>query len=353
MKLNETINRTKRPFLIAGPCSVETEEQIHTVIRDLSRNPEVSMIRAGIWKPRTRPGFFEGIGAAGLYWLEEARTSYKLPIAIEVATPKHIELALKHSIDAFWIGARTTANPFAMQDIADALRGVNVPVMVKNPVNPDIALWLGAFERLMNAGVEDLIAVHRGFSSHTPSKYRNSPNWELPIELRNQLPQIPMICDPSHITGNRQLLAEVSQKAMDLSFDGLMIETHPTPDKAWSDAAQQVTPDMLKVIMENLILHPAEHTHNMADELADLRFKLSSLDERLFELLSERMKINEKLEAFKRTNNADIAKEDYWEKTMEHSGLSKEFVHTILNYIRQESSRFESGRSNEHWMPAP
>lgn len=349
MNLQEDIRKTVRPYLIAGPCSAETETQVLQVCSDLAKTGKVQMIRAGIWKPRTRPDSFEGVGEIGLPWLIEARKQTGLPIAIEVATPKHVEHALKAGIDVLWIGARTTVNPFAVQDLADALAGTNVPVMIKNPVNPDLSLWMGAFERFQKAGINDLTAIHRGFSVYKHPKYRNVPNWELPIGLKEHMPDIPLICDPSHITGNRELLLEISQKAMDLNFEGLIIETHPTPDEAWSDAAQQITPKALEILMHKLILRSTVIGDSLVEQLDDLRSKIGILDDRLFDLLSARMQISEELGVFKHQNNITILKEDHWKKVvqqrlekLDESGLSAKFVRSILDSIHQESIRHQT-----------
>ena len=254
MNLIQKIKEASRPFLIAGPCSAESPEQVMSVAKKLAASGKTQLLRAGIWKPRTRPNSFEGMGDIALPWLVEAGRETGLPVTTEIANRNHTELALKAGVDVLWIGARTTVNPFAIQEIADVLKGVDIPVMIKNPVNPDLDLWIGAFERLEKAGVRDLSAIHRGFSIYKHPKYRNVANWEIPIALRERLPNIPIICDPSHISGNRDLLLEVSQKAMDLNFDGLMIETHPTPEKAWSDAAQQLTPEALNILLNQLVL---------------------------------------------------------------------------------------------------
>lgn len=349
MELQQTIREKNRPFLINGPCSAETEEQVLSVCNEIARNGNAHMLRAGIWKPRTRPDSFEGVGEPGLAWLVEAGRQTNLPVTTEVATPKHVESALKAGIDVLWIGARTTVNPFAVQDLADALRGTQVPVMIKNPVNPDLSLWLGAFERFQKAGITDLAAIHRGFSVYKHPKYRNVPNWELPIGLKEHMPETPVICDPSHITGRRDLLQEVSQKAMDLNFDGLMIETHPDPDNAWSDAAQQVTPEGLKLLLSRLILRSREIGDSLTSELEQMRDKIGILDDRLFEILSARMKISEELGIFKRQNNITILQEEHWKKLLaarlekaDEMYLTAKFVRSIMDDIHQESIRHQT-----------
>ena len=349
MSLQQKIQVSDRPYLIAGPCSVETEEQIHQVVSELSENEKVQMLRGGIWKPRTRPDSFEGNGEIALPWLVEAGKKYNLPVAIEIANPKHAELALKAGVDVLWIGARTTVNPFAIQDIADSLVGTNVPILIKNPVNPDLGLWIGAFERFQNAGLNDLTAVHRGFSVYSHPKYRNVPSWEIPIALKEQLPHIPIICDPSHIAGRRDLLLDVSQKAMDLNFDGLMIEVHPNPDKAWSDAAQQITPETLKELLSNLVLRATKIEDSHLLQLEDVRSRIHNLDDRLFEILNNRMKLSEELGFFKRANNITILKEEQWKKvvserlaSIDPELMSPIFIRNLLDVIHQESIRHQN-----------
>lgn len=339
----------KRPFIIAGPCSAETEEQVMQTVLELDRFCTIDMIRAGIWKPRTRPDSFEGVGETGLQWLVDAGKRIGKPVTTEVANARHAELALKAGIDVVWIGARTTVNPFAVQEIADALRGTGVPVLVKNPVNPDLELWIGAFERLEKAGISDLTAIHRGFSVYKHPKYRNVPSWELPIALRERLPQIPLICDPSHISGKRALLLEVSQKAMDLNFDGLIIEAHRDPDQAWSDPAQQLTPANLQVLIRQLVLRSREVTGAAQSGLEELREKIGVLDDRLFEILSARMKVSEDVGTFKRDHNITILQEEHWKKMiasrLERSGeygLAERFVRLVMDALHQESIRHQT-----------
>lgn len=334
--------------LISGPCSAETHEQVTRVAEEMKQLPNLSMFRAGVWKPRTRPDSFEGVGEDALPWVVEAGKILGVPTAIEVANSKHVELALKAGIDVLWIGARTTVNPFAVQEIADVLAGTNTPVMVKNPVNPDVELWIGAFERLQNAGVTDLAAIHRGFSVYKHPKYRNVPNWELPIALKERLPEIPLINDPSHITGNRSLLLEVAQKALDLNFDGLMIETHPDPDNAWSDKAQQLTPFALKMLLEALIIRSKVISEPMKAGLEELREKIETLDDRLFELLTARMRLSEEVGLFKKENNITILQEHHWMKIIqqrmtksEDYQLTDRFIRQIMDAIHQESIRHQ------------
>ena len=349
MKFSEIINKNARPFVIAGPCSAETEQQVINVCAEIAKNQSVHMLRAGIWKPRTRPDSFEGIGEMGLAWLKEAGIQTGLPTTTEVANAKHAEQALKAGIEVLWIGARTTVNPFAVQEIADALKGSNVPVMIKNPVNPDLQLWLGAFERFEKVGITDLAAIHRGFSVYNHRKYRNVPSWEIPIALKENRPDLPIICDPSHISGKRDLLLEISQKAMDLNFDGLMIETHPNPDKAWSDAAQQLTPVNLALLLSNLVLRTQEYSTDVANIINDIRDKVATLDDRIFDILSERMNLSEQVGKLKRENNITILQQEHWEKVigsrLEKSnefGLTQTFVRQLMDAIHQESIRHQT-----------
>ncbi len=348
MNLNENIKSINRPFVIAGPCSAETEEQVFTISKQIADNKLASVLRAGIWKPRTRPDSFEGVGEIGLKWLVDAGRSVGLPVATEVANKAHVELALKAGIDVLWIGARTTVNPFAVQEIADALAGTQIPVLIKNPVNPDLELWIGAFERLEKAGLNDLAAIHRGFSVYKHPKYRNVPNWEIPIALKERRPDLSIICDPSHITGNRSLIAEVSQKAMDLNFEGLMIETHNNPDNAWSDAAQQVTVENLKIIINNLVLRSNNVSNEFASYLTEIREKIDILDDRLFDLLTARMALSEEVGQFKRENNIMILQQEHWAKIINKRldlsadyQLSLKFVRQFMDAMHQESIRHQ------------
>ncbi len=333
--------------MIAGPCSAETREQVMETAAELS-TMKVELFRAGVWKPRTRPGSFEGNGVEALKWLQEAKQTYNIPVAVEVAEPSHIELALKHSIDVLWVGARTTVNPFQVQHLADALRGVKIPVMVKNPVNADVDLWEGAIERFEKVGIGDLAAIHRGFSGYSPAAgYRNQPNWPIPIELKRRKPELAIICDPSHITGNRSRIAEVVQKAMDMHFDGLMIETHPRPDEAWSDAAQQVTPQQLKEILASLVIRE-EYTQDMSGlmQLEYLRQLMDSLDAEIIDLLAKRMELSEQMGLVKKECNLTAYQPARWREIVETRGeraqaqmLSKEFIVKLYEQIHHESIR--------------
>lgn len=332
------------PLVIAGPCSAETEEQVLKIAHEL-KNSDVSIFRAGIWKPRTRPGGFEGVGAIGLKWLQKAKAETGLLMAIEVANATHVQLALEHDIDALWIGARTTVNPFAVQEIADALKNTDKIVLVKNPVNPDLALWIGGVERLYNAGIKNLGVIHRGFSTYEKTKYRNIPEWQLAIELQNRFPDLPLICDPSHITGKRDMIQEVSQQALDLNYDGLIIETHIDPDNAWSDAAQQVTPTVLKQIFKDLrIRKETDNADDYTNRLTKFRVDIDEYDAKLLEILGKRMKIADKIGALKKEKNVAVLQNKRWNEILgkmildgEEKGLSEEFILKIFKAIHQES----------------
>lgn len=336
--------KLSHPLVIAGPCSAETEEQVLKIAHEL-KNSDVSIFRAGIWKPRTRPGGFEGVGAIGLKWLQKAKAETGLLMATEVANMAHVKLALEHDIDVLWIGARTTVNPFAVQEIADALVGTDKIVLVKNPVNPDLALWIGGVERLYNAGIKKLGVIHRGFSTYEKTKYRNIPEWQLPIELQSRFPDLPLICDPSHITGQRNMVQEVSQQALDLNYDGLIIETHTDPDNAWSDAAQQVTPTVLKQIFEDLKVKKItfeEDDYNT--EMIKLRANIDIADSKLLEILGNRMKVAEQIGSLKKAKNVAVLQNKRWNEILgkmilegEDRGLSEEFILKIFKAIHQES----------------
>jgi chorismate mutase len=349
MNLQKTIHSSNKPFLIAGPCSVENPEQIMAVALALGHSEKIRLLRGGIWKPRTRPDSFEGVGAIGLPWLIDAGKASNLPVCTEIANKNHVEFALKAGVDVLWIGARTSVNPFAVQEIADALKGTNVPIMIKNPINPDLELWIGAFERLEKAGITDLTAIHRGFSIYKHPKYRNVPNWEIPIAFRERMPSIPIICDPSHISGKRELLLEVSQKGLDLNFDGLMIETHPSPDAAWSDAAQQVTPENLFILLNQLVQRSASPGKDAEKELEEIREKITVLDDRVFDLLSARMQMSENAGELKREHNITIFQQDHWAKMKNNRlNMAKDynltilFVQQMMDAIHQESIRHQT-----------
>ncbi|MDF1570067.1 MAG: bifunctional 3-deoxy-7-phosphoheptulonate synthase/chorismate mutase type II [Bacteroidales bacterium] len=333
----------KRPLIMAGPCSAESEEQVLNTARMIAAM-DIPVFRAGIWKPRTRPNAFEGVGSVGLPWLQTVKQETGMLVSTEVANVKHVYEALKYGIDIIWIGARTSANPFAVQEIADSLKGVKIPVFVKNPVNPDIDLWIGAIERINQAGIEQIAAIHRGFSSYEKSIYRNAPHWQVPIELRRRIPDLPIITDPSHICGSRDLLYDISQKAMDLNFDGLIIETHEHPDKAWSDAKQQVTPEGLKNVLDRLILRKPDLDETMMLTLAVLRDQIDKLDDKLINLIEERMKVVESIGNYKKENNITILQNKRWDDMLksrlilgERKGLSEDFISKLFRAIHQES----------------
>ena len=332
------------PLVIAGPCSAETEEQVLKIAHEL-KNSDVSIFRAGIWKPRTRPGGFEGVGEIGLKWLQKAKAETGLLMATEVATAAHVKLALEHDIDVLWIGARTTVNPFAVQEIADALQGTDKIVLLKNPVNPDLSLWIGGLERLYNANIKKLGVIHRGFSTYEKTKYRNNPEWQIAIDLQNRFPDLPLICDPSHITGKRDMIQEVSQQALDLNYDGLIIETHIDPDNAWSDAAQQVTPATLKQMFINLrVRKVSDDESEYNQKMAKLRMQIDEFDGKLLEILGNRMKVADKIGLLKKEKNVAILQNQRWNEILgkmilegEEKGLSNEFVMHLFKAIHQES----------------
>jgi len=332
------------PLVIAGPCSAETEDQVLKIAHEL-KNSDVSIFRAGIWKPRTRPGGFEGVGEIGLKWLQKAKAETGLLMATEVATAAHVKLALEHDIDVLWIGARTTVNPFAVQEIADALQGTDKIVLLKNPVNPDLSLWIGGLERLYNANIKKLGVIHRGFSTYEKTKYRNNPEWQIAIDLQNRFPDLPLICDPSHITGKRNMIQEVSQQALDLNYDGLIIETHIDPDNAWSDAAQQVTPATLKQMFINLrVRKVSDDESEYNQKMAKLRMQIDEFDGKLLEILGNRMKVADKIGLLKKEKNVAILQNQRWNEILgkmilegEEKGLSNEFVMQLFKAIHQES----------------
>jgi len=332
------------PLVIGGPCSAETETQVLKIAHSLV-NTDVSIFRAGIWKPRTRPGMFEGVGAIGLKWLEKVKKETGLLTATEVANTIHVELSLKHNIDVLWIGARSTVSPFIVQEIADALKGTNKIVLLKNPVNPDLSLWLGALERLHKANIKKLGVIHRGFSTYEKTKYRNNPKWQIAIDLKKEFPNIPIICDPSHIGGRRNLIFDISQTALDLNYDGLMIETHHQPDEAWSDAKQQVTPENLVKIMKDLkIRNLNSEEEEYQNKIKKLRTEIDLIDNNLIEVFADRMNIAEKIGMLKKQKNVAVLQTGRWEKVLdemieegEKQKLSKEFVLSIYKAIHQES----------------
>lgn len=333
---------SERPLVIAGPCSAETEEQTLDTARQLSERG-IRIFRAGVWKPRTKPGGFEGVGVEALAWLRSARQETGMLISTEIATAKHIDECLKAGMDLLWVGARTSANPFAMQEIADALRGIDIPVLVKNPVNPDLELWIGALERLHNAGLKRLGAIHRGFSSYEKKIYRNKPQWHIPIELHRRIPELPMICDPSHIGGKRELIAPLCQQAMDLGFDGLIIETHCTPKCAWSDSAQQITPEALHTILSQLTIRDTQYS---TENLDHLRRQIDECDNDIIEKLAKRMRISREIGLYKREHNMTVVQTKRYGEILdkrgtqgEECGMSGDFVREVFEAIHKESVR--------------
>lgn len=332
------------PLVIAGPCSAETEAQVLKIAHDL-KDTDVNYYRAGIWKPRTRPGNFEGVGALGLKWLQRVKAETGLKTATEIANRNHVELALEHDIDLLWVGARSTVSPFIVQEIADALKGTDKVVLVKNPVNPDLALWLGAIERLASADIKKLGVIHRGFSTYEKTKYRNNPEWQLAIELQTKFPDLPLINDPSHIAGKRDLIFDISQTALDLNFDGLMIETHSEPESAWSDAAQQITPKTLVQIMRDLrVRKETDPEVEYATNLNNLRAQIDVLDTQLLELLGKRMKVSDGIGQLKKQKNVAVLQSKRWNEILgnmvlegEQKGLSEEFILKMFKAIHQES----------------
>ncbi len=345
----------KRPILISGPCSAETKDQVLNTARRLAAINKVDLLRAGIWKPRTKPGMFEGVGTEGLKWLQEAKEETGLPLTVEVATGRHVQEALEHGIDVLWIGARTTVNPFSVQEIADALRGVSIPVLVKNPINPDLELWSGAIERLQKAGQQDIGMIHRGFSSYGNTDYRNAPMWHLPIEMKRRFPGMLLICDPSHICGNRAMLQEVAQVSIDLDFGGLMLESHIDPDNAWSDAKQQVTPERLNEIFESLTWRKGNTSETeFVNALSSLREQINQVDDELLTLIVRRMKLADKIGEYKRDNNITILQTNRWNEILDRAfvkgeqlGLSKEFIIRYFDAVHLESINHQNKVMND------
>jgi len=333
------------PLIIAGPCSAESEDQVMETARGIAKTGKVHIFRSGIWKPRSRPGSFEGAGIEGLKWLKRVKEETSLRTTIEVATPDHVELALKNEVDVLWIGARTSSNPFSVDQLVQALKGVDIPVLVKNPVNPDLELWIGTFERLNRVGITKIAAIHRGFYPYERTRFRNIPKWELAIDLKSQFPNLPIICDPSHIAGQASLVQEVAQKAINLTFDGLMVEVHRNPPVALSDAKQQLTPDQLEQMLASLVF-PSQLSSNadFVDLLEKFRNKIDSIDQQMIELLAQRMNIVEEIGKYKKTNNVSIFQLRRWEKILESRvecgrklGLEEEYVKSLLQLVHKES----------------
>lgn len=332
----------ERLLVIAGPCSAETEEQVMTTAKDLAQKG-CHMFRAGVWKPRTKPGGFEGHGEPALKWMQQAKQETGMLMGTEVATPEHVELALKYGIDILWIGARTTANPFAVQALADSLKGVDVPVLIKNPVNPDLELWIGALERINRAGITRLGAIHRGFSSIDNKMYRNLPMWQIPIELRRRIPNLPIFCDPSHIGGRRDLIAPLCQQAMDLGLNGLIVESHCNPDEAWSDAKQQVTPEVLDYILGLLVIRDSKMT---TEGISALRKQIDEIDNELMEMLSKRMRVCREIGQYKKEHNMTVLQTARYNEILDKRGaqgvlcgMDAKFVKTVYEAIHEESVR--------------
>lgn len=334
----------QKPLIIAGPCSAETEEQVIETARELAANG-IKIFRAGIWKPRTKPGGFEGVGVEGLQWLKRVKEETGMYTATEVATKQHVEAALEAGIDLLWIGARTSANPFAMQEIADALQaaGADVPVLVKNPVNPDLELWIGAMQRIYNAGIRRIGAIHRGFSSYGKHLYRNMPQWHIPIELRRRFPNLPIVCDPSHIGGKRELVAPLSQQAFDMGFNGLIVESHCNPDCAWSDASQQVTPEILNFILNTIVLRDSKQS---TESLTLLRQQIDRLDNELLEVLNKRMRVSREIGQYKKEHRMPVLQASRYDDIMQsrvklaqEMGMSGDFMKIVLSAIHEESVR--------------
>lgn len=344
--LSNWLTTDNHPLIISGPCSAESREQVLATAQALSETRQVKVFRAGLWKPRTRPSAFEGVGQKGFPWLKEVQQKTGLQVAVEVARPQHIELCLKHGIDILWIGARTVVNPFSVQELAEVLTGTDIPVMIKNPVNPDINLWLGAIERVNKAGINRIIAIHRGFYYYQHSQYRNHPMWEIPIELQRRVPELPVICDPSHIAGRRDLLLQVSQKALDLEMAGLMIECHIDPSKALTDASQQITPDALATLLNNLIIRHSHGNQELENKLEMLRHEIDKMDAEMLDIIGKRMKIVDEIGHYKKDNNITILQLQRWNEIFydrlglgSRIGLSQEFLLNLLQNIHEESIR--------------
>lgn len=338
----DILNANSRPLLIAGPCSAESEEQVLSTAHQL-KSHGINIFRAGVWKPRTKPGCFEGHGVKALPWLQAVKAETGMKVATEVATPEHVEAALKAGIDIFWIGARTSTNPFAVQAIADALKGIDIPVLIKNPINPDLELWIGAIERINRAGIQRLGAIHRGFSSYDHKIYRYQPMWQIPIELRRRIPEIPVLCDPSHMGGKREFIAPLCQQAMDLGMDGLIVESHCKPDEAWSDASQQVTPDTLADIIQSLVIrHETESTEN----IAILRRQIDDIDNQIIDIIAKRMRVCREIGQYKKDHDMTIVHAQRYSEIIEKReqqgdmlGVDKDFISNIFGLLHQESVR--------------
>lgn len=352
--LNSWLNTDIHPIIISGPCSAESEEQLLRTAKELSKFDNVKVFRSGIWKPRTRPSHFEGVGNIGLEWLKRVKQETGLLTTVEVANPKHVEEALKHEVDILWIGARTVVNPFSVQEIAETLKGVDIPIMIKNPVNPDINLWIGALERINQAGIKKLAAIHRGFYFFENSPFRNAPMWEIPIELKRLFPSLPIFCDPSHICGKIELIQPVSQKALDLEMDGLMIEAHYDPSLAMTDAKQQLYPEQLAEILDKLIIRHEHGTVEFETKLEELRTEIDKLDAELVDILAQRMNIVEQIGEYKKENNITILQIKRWSEIIKNRlahgiqlGLNKDFLMKILQIVHKESIQKQTDIMNK------
>ncbi|MBN8691753.1 MAG: bifunctional 3-deoxy-7-phosphoheptulonate synthase/chorismate mutase type II [Bacteroidetes bacterium] len=353
--LNTWITKDKEALIVAGPCGAETREQVLETAKGLAAISQVKLFRAGIWKPRTRPNSFEGVGEEGLKWLNEVQQQYKLKTTVEVANAQHVELALKYKVDVLWIGARTTVNPFSVQEIADAVKGVDIPVMIKNPIHADLHLWIGALERINNAGITKLAAIHRGFHFAGKSKYRNKPMWEIAIELKTLLPDLPIICDPSHIGGKRDLIEPIAQKALNLGMNGLMIETHPHPEKALSDAAQQITPIELSDLLGRLIFPDTQSSDvEFSNKLKSLRSMIDEVDDELINLLAKRLQIIEEIALYKKDQNITVFQLERWQEILrtrsqwaEKLGVSRHHIEKICQILHEESIRVQNEAINK------
>jgi len=349
LSLNQWVSIDNEPLIIAGPCSAESEEQVLQTAIQLAGIPSVKIFRAGIWKPRTRPDGFEGIGKIGLEWLKKVKKTTGLLTSVEVATPIHVEECLKHGIDVLWIGARTVGNPFSMQELAECLKGIDIPVMIKNPLNPDLKLWLGAIERINQIGINKIAAVHRGFYTYNSKPYRNAPLWEIPIELKRILPDLPIISDPSHIAGNRNLLKAVAQKALDLEMQGLMIEVHPNPENALTDAKQQITPEAFKELITSLVLRKEKGNSDFENKLFSLRSMIDSADDQLIQILAKRMDLVQQIGEYKKENNITILQIKRWNEIIcmrlskaSAMGLHLDFVKKLLEILHEESIQIQT-----------
>lgn len=354
VKLDQWFDGLKKPFIMAGPCSAETEDQLFQTAKAV-HELGVPIIRAGVWKPRTRPNNFEGIGIEALRWIQNIKKELNVKFAIEVANPHHVFEAIKHGVDILWIGARSTVNPFTVQEIADALKGLDIPVFIKNPVNPDLSLWMGAIERISNAGITRIGAIHRGFSSHQQSKYRNVPMWQIALELKSKLPELPMLGDPSHIAGKREMIYDISQRALDLDYDGLIIESHRDPDNAWSDARQQISPAQLHEVLTKLkIRKPTSEDQDFINHLEELRDQIDHIDREIFEAMAARMRVVEKIGYYKKSNNVTVFQVNRWKEISENRrkwaeslNLRTEFMDELFKLIHDASIRRQTAIINE------